>query len=369
VGQYAGIGPFGTFDMAGNVREWAFNDTDEGRALLGGGWDDADHMALVSWSARPAVDRTATNGIRLASYSAVEPGLTAAMAPLPPPAAADVAAARPVSDEVLAVYRRMFDYDRTPLDARIESTDTTRHWIREKISFSTAYGDERMTLYLYLPLNPAQEQRSLQTVLYWPGSGAITLTAFEQWSTLHVDFIVQSGRAVAFPVLKGTFERRDDLPGVDVGSNLWRDRAVKQVKDVRRSLDYLETRSEIDTTRLAYYGYSWGSAMAPVVLATESRFKAAVLYVPGLWPGALQPEVNPSTYIQRITVPVVQLSGRLDTASPLETHSRPIFERLGTPAANKRHVIGEGGHFVPRPLLIREALDWLDRYLGAVVGR
>ena len=209
----------------------------------------------------------------------------------------------------------------------------------------------------------------MQTVLYWPGSGAITLTSFEQWSTLHVDFIVQSGRAVAFPVLKGTFERRDDLAGADVGSNLWRDRAVKQVKDVRRSLDYLETRSEIDSARVAYYGYSWCSAMAPVVLANEPRLKAAVLYVPGLWPGTLQPEVSPSTYIQRGTVPVVQLSGRLDTASPLETHSRPMFDALGTPAASKRHVIGEGGHFVPRPLLIRETLDWLDRYLGTKAGR
>ena len=369
VGQYSGIGPFGTFDMAGNVREWVFNETAGDRALRGGGWDDGEHMALVSWSARPAFDRTHTNGIRLASYLEDDAGLTLARTPLPSSASTGAVAARPVSDDVLEVYQRMFDYDRTPLDARIEQVETTRHWIRQKISLNTAYAGERMTLYLYLPLAAAQAQPPLQTVLYWPGSGAMSLTSFEQWSTLHIDFIVQSGRAIAFPVLAGTFERREEGAEAPFTSNAWRDRAVKQVKEVRRSLDYLETRSEIDATRLAYYGYSWGSAIAPVVLANEPRLKAAVLYVPGFWQAWPQPEVSPLTYLHRVQVPVVQLSGRLDTAFPLETHSRPFFEMLGTPAASKRHVVAEGGHFVPRPVLIREALDWLDRYLGVIGGR
>ena len=49
-------------------------------------------------------------------------------------------------------------------------------------------------------------------------------------------------------------------------------------------------------------------------------------------------------------------------------NARRYFELLGTPAANKRHVIAVGGHFIPRSLVIRETLDWLDGRLG-VVGR
>jgi hypothetical protein len=56
------------------------------------------------------------------------------------------------------------------------------------------------------------------------------------------------------------------------------------------------------------------------------------------------------------------LSGRYDFFFPLETAQLPMFEALGTPAADKRHVIQEGGHDVPRPVLIRETLDWLDKY-------
>jgi hypothetical protein len=41
-----------------------------------------------------------------------------------------------------------------------------------------------------------------------------------------------------------------------------------------------------------------------------------------------------------------------------------MFRLLGTPADKKRQVIAEGGHFIPRPQLVKETLDWLDRYLG-----
>jgi hypothetical protein len=39
-----------------------------------------------------------------------------------------------------------------------------------------------------------------------------------------------------------------------------------------------------------------------------------------------------------------------------------MFRWLGTPADQKRHVIEEGSHYVPRVRLIGETLDWLDRY-------
>jgi len=41
-----------------------------------------------------------------------------------------------------------------------------------------------------------------------------------------------------------------------------------------------------------------------------------------------------------------------------------MFQLLGTSAANKRRVVYETGHNIPRPDLIRESLDWLDRHLG-----
>ncbi|MGH7500623.1 MAG: hypothetical protein ACREL7_02585 [Longimicrobiales bacterium] len=47
-------------------------------------------------------------------------------------------------------------------------------------------------------------------------------------------------------------------------------------------------------------------------------------------------------------------------------NSERYFELISVPPSEKRHIIAIGGHFVPRDLLIRETLDWLDRHLGPV---
>jgi hypothetical protein len=49
-----------------------------------------------------------------------------------------------------------------------------------------------------------------------------------------------------------------------------------------------------------------------------------------------------------------------------ETSQRPFLEILGTPDEHKKHVLFDGGHFAPRHEVMKEILDWLDRYLGPV---
>jgi eukaryotic-like serine/threonine-protein kinase len=63
------------------------------------------------------------------------------------------------------------------------------------------------------------------------------------------------------------------------------------------------------------------------------------------------------------------LNGRYDTTFPVEISQVPMFRLLGTPEKDKRHVILEGSHVVlvsARNEVIRQTLDWLDRYLGPV---
>ena len=64
VGQYRGLGPFGTYDMAGNVKEWCFNSAGDGkRYILGGAWDERDPMFWGD-DARAATDRGKNMGFR-----------------------------------------------------------------------------------------------------------------------------------------------------------------------------------------------------------------------------------------------------------------------------------------------------------------
>ena len=37
---------------------------------------------------------------------------------------------------------------------------------------------------------------------------------------------------------------------------------------------------------------------------------------------------------------------------------------LGTPEADKAHKLYDGGHVFPFSRMIKDSLDWLDRYLG-----
>jgi hypothetical protein len=50
----------------------------------------------------------------------------------------------------------------------------------------------------------------------------------------------------------------------------------------------------------------------------------------------------------------------------VDTAQRPLFELLGTPAADKRHVVFESGHALALRDIARQMLPWLDRYLGPV---
>jgi DNA-binding SARP family transcriptional activator/predicted esterase len=368
VGTSRALGPFGTFDMAGNVREWTYNERGEERYILGAGWDDPDKLAIGTSYSRPVFDRSPANGIRLVRYLEDGPELEQGLAPVAPRPTPDfLAEAAPPSNEEFEIYRRFFSYDPAPLEPRLEAADTARRWVRQTISFNAAYGGERVLLHLYLPRNGAPPY---QTVVYWPGDGAGTFTSIDQKTEQHTGFITQGGRALAFPVLKGTLERLPAEEGwTATGPAHERTRIIQRVQDFIRSLDYLETRDDIDAARFAYFGWSWGGQMSPVVLALDPRLQAAVLHVAGLSSRRLLPEVDPLNYLSRVNTPLLMINGRLDGVFPEDTHARPFFELLGTAPEHKRLVITASGHFVPRPILIRETLDWLDRYLGPVGGR
>jgi dienelactone hydrolase len=163
-----------------------------------------------------------------------------------------------------------------------------------------------------------------------------------------------------------SFTHRYDSLRSDLSDNsiFWRDHVVMWVKDIRRTIDYLATRNDMDTARVSYFGFSWGANMAPLSLTSEPRIKVAVLYVAGLTMEGSRAEVDPLNYLPRVSVPVLMLNGKYDFFFPLELSQKPFFQMLGTPPDRKKYIVYEGGHDVPRPALIRETLAWLDKYLG-----
>jgi len=271
----------------------------------------------------------------------------------------DYSKEKPVPDRVFEIYKGFFAYDKTDLNPQVESVDESpQYWKKERISYSAAYGNERILANLFLPKNVAPPY---QTIVYYPHSGARRDHSSEDPEMVFLDFIIRSGRAVLYPIYKGTFERHVEL---SEGPNVWRDLAIEQMKDFFRSVNYLQTRPDVDRERIGYYGVSWGASLAVRMLGLEKRVKAAVAVGGGLDNDREPPEIDLINFAPRVTVPFLMINGKYDFDTPYTTCQLPLFRFLGTPAKDKRLASFESGHVPPRTDIIKETLDWYDRYLG-----
>jgi pimeloyl-ACP methyl ester carboxylesterase len=185
------------------------------------------------------------------------------------------------------------------------------------------------------------------------------MTSLENFS-LHVSFMLRSGWAVAMPIFERTFHRGSgQFPSRNTIAG--RDLAVRHIRELRRIIDYLETRPDLDTDSLAYYGFSWGGTQGALALAAEPRFKVAILNQAGLRSGRVY-DIDPVHYLPRVKQPVLQFNGRFDTNFRYEDSAKPFFDLLGS--ASKKHVVEPTGHFVSNSVVIGETLAWLDEHLG-----
>ena len=356
-GAYKGIGPFGTLDMAGNVKEWCWNEVGAQRYIRGGAWNEPAYM-FSSLDARLPWDRSPENGIRCVRYDVQAESAPQAPVTRPP---RDYTKEKPVPDEVFRLYRSLYAYDPSDLDSRVEGIDEENsYWKREKISFAAAYGNERIPGYLYIPKHATPPY---QTIIYVSPSMALWFPSPQPMEEHLFEFIIKSGRAFLLPVLKGHYQRRYAAP--PAGPNAVRDRLVLESKDFRRSIDYLVSRPDVDRDRLGVLGMSLG-VLAPVLAVGEQRLKAAVFLGCGLFFDRPLPEADPFNFLPRFQVPTLMAGGRFDFVFPLETSMRPMFRLLGAPENDKHMFLWDGGHAPPNRRNVKETLDWFDRYLGPV---
>jgi eukaryotic-like serine/threonine-protein kinase len=361
--SYAGLGPFGTYDTAGNVREWCWNAVGGKRYVLGGAWSDAAYAFYLPDAAVPS-DRSAANGFRCARYER--------------PIAADLATPvdlfqalrrnlTPVSDEVYESYKAFHAYEHGDLEAKVEATsDASPYWREERVSFRAAYGNDRVTAYVFLPKNA---ERPFQTVVTFPGTYALDIRSSARLERQWFDFIIRSGRALVHPIYKGTYERTIGGNYATYAANppVWRELALAWYKDFGRSLDYIDSRPDLDREKVAYHGISLGGVVGPRMMALEPRVKAGVLIWSGV--GWASPEVNSINFASHCKTPTLMVNGEQDMLNPADSRLR-MFSLLGAPDGDKRSVVVKGaGHTAFNQDVIREVLGWLDKYLGPVKTR
>lgn len=369
VGEGKAVSAFGATNMAGNVREWIANTNDKGQHLtLGGAWAEPSYSYL-----RPvphsAFDRPLDTGVRCMKRIGTEPIPDVALNAIPTLPAETAISTKPVADAEYAIYKRLYDRKRAPLEAKVEATDTTpTHWTRQKVSYAAGYGGERMWAYLYLPRSA---KPPYQTIVHLGGSGIFTERPFiadaDYPGFQMIDLLVRGGRAVIVPIWNGSFDRHgkfddDDDAQFKEYNGLW-------VTELRQTVDLIQSRDDLDREKIGFQGSSFGAERAPFLLALEPRIKTALLLIGGIHrEGNVPPEINPVNFAPRATASILMLNGKFDPIFPYETSQVELYKLFGAPAAQKRHMAYPSGHsyYGWFDEMVREQLDWLDKVFGPV---
>jgi eukaryotic-like serine/threonine-protein kinase len=359
------IGVSGAHDLAGNVREWTSTAGGDGRQLAGASWNDTPYSLHDQTVASPWV-RLPTDGVRCVRYADGGP---------PEPLTRridyptqDLSREISIPDDVFAAMRVPYLYERgQPLLARVDSSRSldwgaTVEWV----SLDTPYG-ERLPLRLYVPRDA---EPPLQAAVFFPGGNV--LRSREMPPISPVEFVARSGRVVVEPVYEGTFQRNDGRTVQRWGAASSRAVLARHwVQDLGRVIDYLAERPDVDASRVAYVGLSFGASLSINFLPYEERFAAAVLYSGGFGRQEAQESIDQRTGLAtRLRLPVLMVGGRHDFSNPV-SHQEALFGAYGTPEDDKRlRILDEAGHW-PLPLneVIRETVDFLDEYFGPVTPR
>ena len=357
---------YGINNLAGNVREWMSNPNNESnknRAILGGCFLDETY-SYNDYYSQDAFDRSIGNGIRLVFNPNEDPQVNTDSFGVD---VRDFVNVEDVSDDVFRYYLSQYDYEYSNKNIITEHIDSlSKGIVIEKYKMPAAYGDGKEILsgYVFYDKNI---KKKYKPIIYFPGSNALhsskEINLVESFPS-KIHYLLKEGYAVVHPIYKSTYSRQDDQRS-DYGdmSDQYKEHVIMWGKDYKKSIDYIFTRDDFDSSKLSYHGISWGGFMANILLPIDKRVKSAVLLVAGLEFQKCKKEVDAHYYTRRIRIPTIMLNGKFDQFFPYETSQIPMYKLIDVDEANKKHFIYESGHYVPRNELIKQHLGWLNKYL------
>ncbi|MFC1574004.1 alpha/beta hydrolase family protein [Candidatus Latescibacterota bacterium] len=276
----------------------------------------------------------------------------------------------PVGEEAYEMIVQSYSYDKEiPLNAKVVETKNMNNCKREKIVFDSVR-DSRVPGYLAIP---KRGKSPFPCIILLHGH---TGHKGEWWQDdsfygggLVTKAFVPEGYAVLALDAQYHGERKADnefeSPNM-LHKRGWYARSIEMiiqsVTDYCRAVDYLETRTEIDSSRIGVHGYSMGGMMAFLLTAVEPRVRVTVSCVTWNWKieNPKYKLIAPHNFARGIgDRPFLMMMGRNDPVLPPEAAER-LYKLIEKPTT--RFIFYDSGHRLPNEY-IAESLSWFTLHL------
>ena len=247
--------------------------------------------------------------------------------------------------------------------------DTTDHALFH-VSYYSVH-DKKVTGLLSLPKNSASP---LPVIILMHGLGDNKSVDYVSYGN---DLFLKNGYAVLRIDFSQHGERKNDVYDFSLtGSykNWSRDIISQTVFDLRRAVDFIETRKELDSQKIGYYGISLGGITGTIFCGVESRIKVPIVALAGgqlnllYEKEALSKEakdfvsiIEPLNFVKEIAPrPFLMLNAKNDEIVP-PLMSTLLFKGAKEP---KEIIWYDAKHRdAPLDIIFGDGLNWFKKYL------
>jgi len=264
-----------------------------------------------------------------------------------------------------------YGYDRgIPLKDSVQTVIDTTGFKLLSVSYSSIH-DKRVTGLLSLPKKTATP---LPVIILMHGLGDHKAVDYVEYGN---DLFLKNGFAVLRIDISDHGDRKNDFYDFDLTGDYkyWTRNVISQtVFDLRRAVDFIETRKELDYKRIGYYGISLGGIIGTVFCGVEDRIKVPVIALAGGQLNLLYEEnalsskakdfvsiIEPLNFVKQISPrPFLMLNAKNDEIVP------PAMSKLLFNAAkNPKDIIWYDAKHRDAPLdiIYGDGLNWFEKHL------
>lgn len=163
---------------------------------------------------------------------------------------------------------KFYDYDKAlPLQDSVKVAIDTTTFKTLSISYTSVH-DQRVTGLLSLPKNSSTP---LPVIILMHGLGDNKTVDYIEYGK---DIFLKNGYAVMRIDISDHGDRKKEFYDFDLTGayKYWSRNIITQtVFDLRRAIDFIETRKELDSKRIGYYGISLGGIIGTIFCGVDER--------------------------------------------------------------------------------------------------